>query len=64
MLLILIAYTFTMLLLKRLTPLLVARSWHKTSIEGILSKQPENRMRILPSPYLCLPLMSIVKIAR
>ncbi|AQK52071.1 Probable E3 ubiquitin-protein ligase XBOS35 [Zea mays] len=47
-----------------LTPLLVARSWHKTSIEGILSKQPENRMRILPSPYLCLPLMSIVKIAR
>ncbi|CAD6247195.1 unnamed protein product [Miscanthus lutarioriparius] len=48
----------------KLTPLLVARSWHKTSIEGILSKQPENRMRILPSPYLCLPLMSIVKIAR
>lgn len=56
--------TFTMLLLERLTPLLVARSWHKTSVEGILSKQPENQMRILPSPYLCLPLMSIIKIAR
>ncbi|XP_062191768.1 probable E3 ubiquitin-protein ligase XBOS35 isoform X1 [Phragmites australis] len=47
-----------------LTPLMVARSWHKNSVEGILSKQPEGRVRILPSPYLCLPLMSIVKIAR
>ena len=48
----------------RLTPRDVARSWHKNSVEGILSKQPEGRIRILPSPYLCLPLMSIVKIAR
>ncbi|KAM0847084.1 hypothetical protein ACQ4PT_055249 [Festuca glaucescens] len=47
-----------------LTPLMVARSWHKTSAEGILSKHPEGRVRILPSPYLSLPLMSIVKIAR
>ncbi|KAL6842232.1 hypothetical protein ACP4OV_027880 [Aristida adscensionis] len=47
-----------------LTPLMVARSWHKSSVEGVLSKQPETRMRILPSPHLCLPLMSIVKIAR
>ncbi|KAL5221066.1 hypothetical protein ABZP36_025779 [Zizania latifolia] len=47
-----------------LTPLMVARSWHKNSIEGILSKQPGPRIRILPSSYLSLPLMSIVKIAR
>lgn len=47
-----------------LTPLMVARSWHKNNVEGILSKQPEGRIRILPSPYLSLPLMSIVKIVR
>ncbi|OEL17649.1 putative E3 ubiquitin-protein ligase XBOS35 [Dichanthelium oligosanthes] len=47
-----------------MTPRDVACSWHKSSVQGILSKQPEGRIRILPSPYLCLPLMSIVKIAR
>uniref|UniRef100_M8BZV3 Serine/threonine-protein phosphatase 6 regulatory ankyrin repeat subunit B n=1 Tax=Aegilops tauschii TaxID=37682 RepID=M8BZV3_AEGTA len=47
-----------------LSPLMVARSWHKTGAEGVLSKQPEGRLLILPSPYLSLPLMSIVKIAR
>ncbi|WOL06451.1 putative E3 ubiquitin-protein ligase XBOS32 isoform X1 [Canna indica] len=46
------------------TPLMVARSWHRNSIEGILSKQPSIRVKILPSPYLSLPLMSIMKIAR
>ncbi|XP_010928614.1 probable E3 ubiquitin-protein ligase XBOS32 isoform X2 [Elaeis guineensis] len=46
------------------TPLMVARSWHKNWLEGILSKQPEGRTRVLPSPYLALPLMSIVRIAR
>ncbi|KAG9456051.1 hypothetical protein H6P81_000559 [Aristolochia fimbriata] len=45
------------------TPLMVARSWHRHWLEGILSKQPEAR-RVLPSPYLSLPLMSVVKIAR
>ncbi|KAF0900983.1 hypothetical protein E2562_037164 [Oryza meyeriana var. granulata] len=47
-----------------LTPLMVARSWHKNSVEGILTKWPEVPVRILPSSYLSLPLMSIVKIAR
>ncbi|CAA7408143.1 unnamed protein product [Spirodela intermedia] len=47
-----------------LTPLMVARSWHRNWLESILSKQPEGRARILPSPYLSLPLMSVVKIAR
>ncbi|XP_078443563.1 putative E3 ubiquitin-protein ligase XBOS32 isoform X2 [Wolffia australiana] len=47
-----------------LTPLMIARSWHRHWLEGILSKQPESRGRILPSPYLSLPLMSILKIAR
>ncbi|KAJ4709426.1 E3 ubiquitin-protein ligase XBAT33-like [Melia azedarach] len=46
------------------TPLMVARSWHRTGLEDILSTQPERRQEILPSPYLALPLMSIVKIAR
>ncbi|XP_042482895.1 probable E3 ubiquitin-protein ligase XBOS32 [Macadamia integrifolia] len=46
------------------TPLRVARSWHRDSLEGILSEQPQVQPQILPSPYLSLPLMSIVKIAR
>lgn len=43
---------------------MVARSWHRNGLDGILSKQPQTRMHVLPSPYLSLPLMSIVKIAR
>ncbi|XP_030523570.1 probable E3 ubiquitin-protein ligase XBOS32 isoform X2 [Rhodamnia argentea] len=46
------------------TPLMVARSWHRNWLEEILSTQPEGRTRILPSPYISLPLMSIVSIAR
>ncbi|GAV71233.1 Ank_2 domain-containing protein [Cephalotus follicularis] len=48
----------------RWTPLMVARSWHRNWLEEILSTQPECQSRIFPSPYLSLPLMSIVKIAR
>jgi hypothetical protein len=43
---------------------MVARSWNRNSIEEILSKEPEGRIRTLPSPDLCLPLMSIMSIAR
>ncbi|KAG2662164.1 hypothetical protein PVAP13_1KG530500 [Panicum virgatum] len=46
------------------TPLMVARSWQRNSIEEILSNEPEGQIRTLPSPYLCLPLMSIMNIAR
>ncbi|GLT80430.1 hypothetical protein SLA2020_518690 [Shorea laevis] len=46
------------------TPLMVARSWCKNSLEEILSTQPERQLRVRPSPHLSLPLMSIVKIAR
>ncbi|KAL1548899.1 putative E3 ubiquitin-protein ligase xbos32 [Salvia divinorum] len=46
------------------TPLMVARSWHRDSVEEILSQRPAGRPRLCPSPYLCLPLMSIVEIAR
>ncbi|XP_021895246.1 E3 ubiquitin-protein ligase XBAT32 isoform X2 [Carica papaya] len=46
------------------TPLMVARSWHRNWLEEILSIQSEGQPQILPSPYLSLPLMSIVKIAR
>ncbi|CAL9110879.1 unnamed protein product [Musa textilis] len=46
------------------TPLMVARSWHRNWLEGILSNQPDHRAKILPSPYLSLPLMSIMRIAR
>lgn len=46
------------------TPLMVARSWHRNWLEEILSTQPEGRSNISPLPYLSLPLMSIVKIAR
>ncbi|PKA65455.1 putative E3 ubiquitin-protein ligase XBOS32 [Apostasia shenzhenica] len=46
------------------TPLMVARSWHRNSLEGILSRQEESSLQILPSPFLSLPLMSIMRIAR
>ncbi|CAL5376525.1 unnamed protein product [Camellia sinensis] len=46
------------------TPLMVARSWHRDWLEEILSTRPEDQPQLLPSPYLCLPLSSIVKIAR
>ncbi|KAK1322727.1 putative E3 ubiquitin-protein ligase XBOS32 [Acorus calamus] len=46
------------------TPLMVARSWHRNWLEGILSKRPEGRVQVLPSSYLSIPLMSIMKIAR
>ncbi|XP_043711685.1 probable E3 ubiquitin-protein ligase XBOS32 [Telopea speciosissima] len=46
------------------TPLMVARSWHRDWLEGILNECPQGQPRILPSPYLSLPLMSIVRIAR
>ncbi|KAL5699369.1 RING-type E3 ubiquitin transferase [Ranunculus cassubicifolius] len=47
-----------------LSPLMVARSWNRDCLEIILSKPPEIRKQVIPSPYLALPLMSIVKIAR
>lgn len=46
------------------TPLMVSHSWHRDWLEEVLSTQPQDRATPLPSPYLCLPLMSIVKIAR
>ncbi|KAM3244524.1 hypothetical protein ACQJBY_056077 [Aegilops geniculata] len=46
------------------TPLMVAHSWHRNSIEEILSNETGGQIRTLPSPYLCLPLMSIMSIAR
>ncbi|KAI9072913.1 hypothetical protein K1719_045128 [Acacia pycnantha] len=46
------------------TPLMVARSWHRDGLENMLTNGPEEDLQILPSPYLSLPLMSIVKIAR
>ncbi|XP_027176866.1 probable E3 ubiquitin-protein ligase XBOS32 isoform X1 [Coffea eugenioides] len=46
------------------SPLMVARSWHREWLEEILSRRPEGQPRLQPSPYICLPLMSIVNIAR
>ncbi|XP_074556653.1 putative E3 ubiquitin-protein ligase XBOS32 [Curcuma longa] len=46
------------------TPLMVARSWHRNSIEEILTHRSSGRIKVLPSPYLSIPLMSIMKIAR
>lgn len=44
------------------TPLAVARSWHRDWLEEVLV-EPQGEPPT-PSPYLCLPLMSVVKIAR
>uniref|UniRef100_A0A6N2N4B8 Uncharacterized protein n=1 Tax=Salix viminalis TaxID=40686 RepID=A0A6N2N4B8_SALVM len=46
------------------TPLMVARSWHRNELEVILTTQQENQSQICSSPYLSIPFMSIVKIAR
>ncbi|KAK6127022.1 hypothetical protein DH2020_039238 [Rehmannia glutinosa] len=46
------------------TPLKVARSWHRDWLEDILTQESGGERRLSPSPYLCLPLMSIVEIAR
>lgn len=51
----------------RWTPLMVARSWHRNWLEEILNpttEQPQSHPSNVPSPFLCLPLMSIVKIAQ
>ncbi|CAA0820010.1 E3 ubiquitin-protein ligase XBAT32 [Striga hermonthica] len=50
--------------LTRWTPLMVARSWHRDCLEHILTPGSGGEKRLSPSPYLCLPLMSIVEIAR
>ncbi|KAJ1433542.1 Zinc finger, RING-type [Sesbania bispinosa] len=46
------------------TPVMVARSWHRNWLEDILKTPPAAHLQVLPSPYLSLPLMSIVRIAR
>ncbi|CAI9285560.1 unnamed protein product [Lactuca saligna] len=46
------------------TPLAVAQSWHRDWLEEVLTEQPQQHQPIPHSPYLCLPLMSVVKIAR
>ncbi|XP_076951002.1 putative E3 ubiquitin-protein ligase XBOS32 [Bidens hawaiensis] len=46
------------------SPLEVARLWNREWLEEILSARQQDRTIILPSPYLSLPLMSVVKIAR
>ncbi|XP_051120851.1 probable E3 ubiquitin-protein ligase XBOS32 isoform X2 [Andrographis paniculata] len=47
-----------------MTPLMVARSWNRDFLEDILSRQPRSQPKMSPSPFLCLPLMSIIEIAR
>ncbi|CAJ2649670.1 E3 ubiquitin-protein ligase XBAT32 [Trifolium pratense] len=46
------------------TPLMVARSWHRSWLEDTLKSPPAENLQVLPSPYLSLPIMSIMKIAR
>ncbi|KAI7739617.1 hypothetical protein M8C21_008668 [Ambrosia artemisiifolia] len=46
------------------SPLEVARLWHREWLEEVLSAHQQDRIITLPSPYLSLPLMSVVKIAR
>ncbi|KAK9059510.1 hypothetical protein SSX86_020214 [Deinandra increscens subsp. villosa] len=46
------------------SPLEVARLWHREWLEGVLSAQRQHRITTLPSPYLSLPFMCVVKIAR
>ncbi|XP_039164463.1 probable E3 ubiquitin-protein ligase XBOS32 [Eucalyptus grandis] len=44
--------------------LIIARSWHRNWLTEILSRQPDGLPQTLPSPYISLPLTSIVNIAR
>jgi E3 ubiquitin-protein ligase XBAT32/33 len=43
---------------------MVARSWHRSWLEDTLKTPPAENLQVLPSPYISLPIMSIVKIAR
>lgn len=47
---------------------MVAHSWHRDWLEEVLSSEQEGQqsqiLQSLPSPYISLPVMSIVKIAR
>ncbi|KAK6942379.1 Ankyrin repeat, partial [Dillenia turbinata] len=43
---------------------LTAENANGDCLEEVLSTQQESQLQILPSPYLCLPLMSIINIAR
>ncbi|KAI3803119.1 hypothetical protein L1987_31268 [Smallanthus sonchifolius] len=45
------------------TPLAVARLWNRDWLEEVLIAQPQGE-EPTSSPYLCLPLMSVVRIAR
>ncbi|XP_076910751.1 E3 ubiquitin-protein ligase XBAT32-like [Bidens hawaiensis] len=45
------------------TPLAVARYWNRDWLEEVLVEQPQGE-ETTSSPYLCLPLMSVVRIAR
>ncbi|KAL8254798.1 hypothetical protein R6Q59_033019 [Mikania micrantha] len=45
-------------------PLQVARLWHREWLEEVLNAHQQDRTTPLPSPYLSLPFMSVVKIAR
>ncbi|KAI3814708.1 hypothetical protein L1987_14352 [Smallanthus sonchifolius] len=45
------------------TPLAVARLWHREWLEEVLITRPQDE-EPTSSPYLCIPLMSVVKIAR
>ncbi|KAK9078864.1 hypothetical protein SSX86_002922 [Deinandra increscens subsp. villosa] len=45
------------------TPLAVARSWNRDWLEEVLIAQPRGE-ELTSSPYLCLPLMSVIRIAR
>ncbi|KAJ3695411.1 hypothetical protein LUZ60_000788 [Juncus effusus] len=48
-----------------LTPLMVARTWQRNWLEEILRNSAQSEvLQVSPSPYLCLPLMSIISIAR
>lgn len=46
------------------TPLMVGRSWNRDSIIEMLTSPEDIEFPAIPSPYLCLPLMSIIRIAR
>lgn len=43
---------------------MVAVLWHRHELEGILNTQLDGNVRIQPSQYLSLPIMSVMKIAR
>ena len=61
----LMGFAFTpMIFVLKMDPLDGCSLWHREWLADILKTPPADPLQVLPSPYISLPLMNIVRIAR